>query len=390
MIIDFFKSFLYYHTVKVVQIRSVRLGVLNYVILLTILSYVVVYAIYWKKGYQSTDQLIGNTSVKVKGTSYLLVNSSNINNSVQVWDAAKAVFPAEEPNSFFVTTNFLDTSPQHRSICSGKTNDTKCPCSELSPTDSGIETGECDNSTGFCKLYAWCPLENDVPVGTYPKNILVGVANFTVFIRVTVRFTKYGVIRDNANGTKLTPGYNLFTLEEMVEKTGNLFSEFNAMGGVIIVQVKWDCNFDKSEEECQPKFEFKRVDDPNNQFSGGYNFRYAHHYFISNAQSELTEYRDLFKVYGIRFLFLVTGQAGKFSLVPLLINIGSGLALLSIASLIADFITLYLLPDRVFYRKMKYESVDEESVYNKIKEGNDIQPQEPQQQNPSFLESMKF
>ena len=45
-----------------------------------------------------------------------------------------------------------------------------------------------------------------------------------------------------------------------------------------------------------------------------------------------TEARDLIKAYGIRFVIHVTGEAGKFSVVPLLLNIGSGLGLLAIVS----------------------------------------------------------
>jgi len=40
--------------------------------------------------------------------------------------------------------------------------------------------------------------------------------------------------------------------------------------------------------------------------------------------------RTLFKMYGIKFLIEVDGEAGKFNLVPLLLNIGSGLALMGL------------------------------------------------------------
>ena len=43
-------------------------------------------------------------------------------------------------------------------------------------------------------------------------------------------------------------------------------------------------------------------------------------------------YRDLFKAYGIRFLIKSTGKAGKFSIVPLLLNVGSGVGLLAVVS----------------------------------------------------------
>ena len=43
-------------------------------------------------------------------------------------------------------------------------------------------------------------------------------------------------------------------------------------------------------------------------------------------------YRDLVKAFGIRFIIKVTGTAGKFGIIPLLLNIGSGIGLLAIVS----------------------------------------------------------
>ena len=57
--------------------------------------------------------------------------------------------------------------------------------------------------------------------------------------------------------------------------------------------------------------------------------RYADHYKLENGTSA----RTLYKAYGIRFVVSVQGRAGQFRIVPLLLNLGSGLALLAIVSL---------------------------------------------------------
>jgi len=44
-------------------------------------------------------------------------------------------------------------------------------------------------------------------------------------------------------------------------------------------------------------------------------------------------YRDLVKAFGIRFIIKVSGNAGKFGVIPLLLNIGSGIGLLAIVSI---------------------------------------------------------
>lgn len=56
-------------------------------------------------------------------------------------------------------------------------------------------------------------------------------------------------------------------------------------------------------------------------------YRYANYYENNN-----TALRDLYKAYGIRFIVRVTGKAGKFNIIPLLLNIGSGIGLLAIVS----------------------------------------------------------
>jgi len=45
-------------------------------------------------------------------------------------------------------------------------------------------------------------------------------------------------------------------------------------------------------------------------------------------------HRDLIKAFGIRFIIKVSGTAGKFNIIPLLLNIGSGIGLLAIVSYI--------------------------------------------------------
>lgn len=59
-------------------------------------------------------------------------------------------------------------------------------------------------------------------------------------------------------------------------------------------------------------------------------FRYSRNFKDANG----TEFRTLYKAYGIKFVISVSGQARKFAPVPFLTNVGSGLALLSIVSLI--------------------------------------------------------
>jgi len=67
-------------------------------------------------------------------------------------------------------------------------------------------------------------------------------------------------------------------------------------------------------------------------FHGGYT-RYA-----STYERDGKLYRDLVKAFGIRFIIKVTGTAGKFSVIPLLLNIGSGIGLLAIVSRSIEYV----------------------------------------------------
>lgn len=87
-------------------------------------------------------------------------------------------------------------------------------------------------------------------------------------------------------------------------------------------------------------------------------FRYANFYYVNN-----TQHRDLIKAYGIRFILSVQSKAGKFDIIPLTMNVGSGLALLGISTLICDFLVLYCLKGRQKYSSAKYHRITGEDAY---------------------------
>lgn len=70
----------------------------------------------------------------------------------------------------------------------------------------------------------------------------------------------------------------------------------------------------------------------------------------------------MIKAYGIRFQVLVSGKAGQFNIVPLLLNIGSGIALLGIATVICDLMVMYVVKRRKYYKENKYQLVEDEEA----------------------------
>nr|KAF6416688.1 purinergic receptor P2X 5 [Molossus molossus] len=114
-------------------------------------------------------------------------------------------------------------------------------------------------------------------------------------------------------------------------------------GGVIGIQIEWDCDLDKDPSECNPRYYFKRLDRrfPGNSVSSGYNFRFAKYY----RDEAGVEFRTLMKAYGIRFDIMVNGRAGKFNIIPTIINVASGVALMGVVST-SPFLPLYPLSTR--------------------------------------------
>ena len=122
------------------------------------------------------------------------------------------------------------------------------------------------------------------------------------------------------------------------------------LGGVINIDIMWDCNLDLDFlSHCRPVYSFSRLDSPEAKISPGSNFRHAD-YFNQNR-------RTLIKAYGLTFIVNVHGSAGKFSIVPTLLNLGAGLALLSVATVICDIVVLYCHSKRVFYKSAKFQLV---------------------------------
>jgi P2X purinoceptor 4 len=64
-------------------------------------------------------------------------------------------------------------------------------------------------------------------------------------------------------------------------------------------------------------------------------------------------FRSLVKAYGLKFIISVSGKAGKFDFVPLIIRLGAGVGILSVAKLVADLILLTCTSKKELYRGFK-------------------------------------
>lgn len=191
---------------------------------------------------------------QVKGQSY--IQSSQTDPPILVWDATDVVFPPKEPDALFVTTNFFQTPNQQRSTCLSSNADALPPCQKYKAITDGIETGITINNT--CQIWGWCEPEVIPPDG--PKNYLTGVENFTVFVRVSAKWPKWNIFRDNIDTDDLQDGYNLWTVDQLLQNAGVSLEDENIRqnGTVIAMTINWNCNFDKAKSKCKPDFDWVR------------------------------------------------------------------------------------------------------------------------------------
>ncbi|XP_078235282.1 P2X purinoceptor 5 isoform X1 [Pogona vitticeps] len=362
-----------YKTEKYVIAKNKKVGILYRTVQLSIMAYIVGWVFVVKKGYQDTDTSLQSSVItKVKGVAF--TNTSELGG--RLWDVADYVIPPQGESVFFVMTNLIVTPNQRQSTCPESPgipdalcyHDSDCPEGKAVVAGNGVKTGRClktgGNRSGTCEIFAWCPVEKK---GRPRKLLLANAENFTIYIKNSIRFPRFKFSKTNVLDTddnsylkncRYGPEHlycPIFSLGSLVRWAGSDFQEMASEGGVIGIQIEWDCNLDKDASKCNPHYHFSRLD---NRFaaksiSSGYNFRFAKYY----RDSSDVDFRTLIKAYGIRFDVMVNGKAGKFNIIPTIINIGSGLALMGAGAFFCDLVLLYLLRKSNFYRGKKYEEV---------------------------------
>ncbi|XP_077416743.1 P2X purinoceptor 7 isoform X2 [Vanacampus margaritifer] len=353
-----------YETTKLVRIHSVRLGTLKWTLNATVLLFI------WK--YQQFDQVVSSVTAKVKGVALMQLPGQG----AVIWDEADYTGSSQDKNSFFVITNVIVTKNQKQGRCpehpsSGRLcrRHEDCERGAWDPHSHGIQTGSCvkfDALTRTCEVAAWCPIE----VKKKPPRpaLLASAEKFTVLIKNNIRFPAFNFIRRNIL-PNMTESYlrrcqrahdslcPIFMLGDIVGRAGENFSTMAVEGGVIGIQIKWDCNLDRLTRHCLPAYSFRRLDqkESNKTLYPGFNFRFAKYNTVDGVEE-----RTLYKAFGIRFDILVFGQAGKFSFIQLIIYIGSTLSYYALTTVLMDWLigtSCYAAEEGQNYSERKVESV---------------------------------
>nr|XP_055034249.1 P2X purinoceptor 3a [Misgurnus anguillicaudatus] len=362
-IMDCIADFFVYETTKSVVVKSWSVGTINRVVQLLIILYFVCWVFLHEKAYQNRDTAIESAVMtKVKGL-------GTLNNHVM--DVADYVSPPQGSSAFSIITKLIITDNQMQGLCPeidekfSCETDVDCDNRKDAHLANGILTGRCLNNysssmktSGQCEIQGWCPAENDKSEEN-PMN----VDNFTIFIKNSIRFPLFNVTRGNFPSSMNiasclydpvdNPSCPIFKVGDILK----IINQANIIktGGEIGINIAWKCNLDYSEENCNPQYSFTRLDAvfQNSGASKGYNFRFAKYYKSENG----TEHRTLHKAYGISFEIIVSGDAGKFGIVPFMINLVTLVTSVGLATVFCDVILLHFHHGADEYKAKKFEKV---------------------------------
>eukprot|EP00095_Tigriopus_kingsejongensis_P001653 snap_masked-scaffold801_size95070-processed-gene-0.12 protein:Tk01653 transcript:snap_masked-scaffold801_size95070-processed-gene-0.12-mRNA-1 annotation:"hypothetical protein DAPPUDRAFT_206200" len=369
------QSFIEYETPRLVKVHNVYLGLVIRVSQILVFSYVISYAILYERGYQEFGQVESSVTVKLKGTSRSHIPTHDNVTTVpsdwrhlynRIWDVADYVVPPAENGAFFITTNVVLTPNQTQGACPEDpaikratcSNDSDCTKDHYLVFAHGPMTGRCVPSdrrsgTKVCEVQAWCPIEKDgLPFGM-ERPMMDNVNKYTVFIKNSIAFPFFGskyrknnVIpgpRPSIYHPTKQPLGQIFWMGDMIDLAGGNFTQLSLKGGVVSISIQWNCDLDYSfDKYCLPHYEFRVLDT-------GWNFRHA--LFHENGR------RTLIKAYGLRFVIIVDGLAGKFSLRNTILNVGNGLALLGITTFVGEFFLLYFAKEKKNVVARKYDYI---------------------------------
>uniref|UniRef100_A0A2R9AKR6 P2X purinoceptor n=1 Tax=Pan paniscus TaxID=9597 RepID=A0A2R9AKR6_PANPA len=291
----------------------------------------------------------------------------------KVWDVEEYVKPPEGGSVFSIITRVEATHSQTQRTCPESIrvhnatclSDADCVAGELNMLGNGLRTGRCvpyyQGPSKTCEVFGWCPVEDGASVSQFLGTM---APNFTILIKNSIHYPKFhfskGNIADRTDGYLKRCTFHeasdlycpIFKLGFIVEKAGESFTELAHKGGVIGVIINWDCDLDLPASECNPKYSFRRLDPKHVPASSGYNFRFAKYYKINGTTT-----RTLIKAYGIRIDVIVHGQAGKFSLIPTIINLATALTSVGVGSFLCDWILLTFMNKNKVYSHKKFDKM---------------------------------
>uniref|UniRef100_A0A8C5NAG4 P2X purinoceptor n=1 Tax=Gouania willdenowi TaxID=441366 RepID=A0A8C5NAG4_GOUWI len=375
---EYFQGFWDYETPKVMVVKNRTLGVIYRTVQFLVITYFVWYVFISQKAYQESE-------TRPASSVYTLMKGTAAHGDV-ILDMVEYARPPEGGDVISTILRREFTYDQKQSTCAeyfkvAKANCTKdldCVEGEVDFDGHGRRTGRCVQYYNYtfktCEIQSWCPIEEYAVVREPP---LVEAINFTVFIRNSIHFPRFKVLRGNIKDVSNKRGMHKylnkchyheekepycpnFRLGYIASKARENFTELCKTGGVIGVFINWKCNLDLDPSHCKPTYAFRRLDLRKDQSTSGYYYRFAKYYDKNGEKS-----RTLIKAYGIRLDIIVHGHAGKFSPIPTIISTVTALTSVGICTIICDWIMLTFIDKNEVYSERKFDELSSDITLTK-------------------------
>lgn len=345
-----------YKTFKVVRIKDRNLGILYWGIVSCVVVYIIIFALGVEGKHQYQEPGIGTVITRFHGKAF--VNGD-------VYDEADLRFPEVEPFGAFIMTKSITVKKQKIETCVDYDN--VCPCR------AGAVCKD-----GFCEDTAWCPSIGDGNAKSPPQGAVVrkveGLHNTVMEIMCGIAFPGIGnyFFVAGKSPESVTLKYRNITLGHLLAEATPPVKMEDVLdtGALIGVSFYWNCDVTV---DCEPSIVIKRLD-------------HGKGFVQKRVQdtSEAAGTRDAQYMYGLRILVDSSGIGRQFSFVLIVIQIGSGLALLRTASMASDFLMLklYSTERKGAYEKCKIiTSQDYSDLQDRI---NLISEQKQEEKNPQM------
>jgi len=330
-----------YKTYKVVRIRDRQLGFCYWGIVSCVILYVVVFGFSIGGKHQQQEPGVGTVLTKVFGKAY---------SGDKVFDPSDLRFPVIEPSGAFLLTRKVSVTQKK-----GKCVDYDAP--KRKPCDDG-ETEEGD----FCTVETWCPSLGDKNADKPPpeavvdklegiESLVMKIMSGIAFPGIGNRFFVTGGSPGASNQFKNITVEKLLSLAEPPQKLEQLTN-----GALIGVSFFWDCDVSG---DCEPAVVIKRLD------SGqGFVQKRARHFRKAGV-----DMREALYLNGLRILVDSSGIGKQASLVLAIIQVGSAIALIRVAGIVADNMMLYGLQYTKTRREAYYKcKVQETKDYSDLQD----------------------
>lgn len=356
-----------------IVVKNTTLGIIYRAVQFLVMTYFLWYVFISQKAYQEIETR-PESSVYTEMRGVGLLNDS-------VKDEVEYVRPSEGGDVISAILRREVTHDQVQGVCPedislpsarcGKDSD--CVAGEVDFDGNGPRTGRCvpyynQSIRKTCEIKSWCPIEK---FGAVREPPLLVAENFTVFIKNSIHFPKFKVLRTNL--LKKRRYLNRCTYDEkhldcpnfrlgyIADQSGVKFSELCDTGGIIGVFINWKCDFDLDPSECKPIYSFRRLNVYKNSPDSGYNYMYAKFYSRDGQES-----RTLIRAYGIRLDIIVHGEAGKFAIIPTIINMVAAISSVGICSMICDWVLLTFIDKNEIYSQKMFDEISQDKIEGTI------------------------